>query len=648
MTFDKMFERGKIGNLELKNRIVMTAMGTSLASSSGEASDEIIKYYEERAKGGTGLIITEITRIDDETGIGTLNQLSVTRPRNIPRLSYLADAVHRYDSKIFVQLHHPGRQTPKRLLNGLDPVAPSPIACKVVGDMPRELTTEEVEELVKKFVTGAVIAQTAGIDGVEVHAAHGYLVNQFLSPYTNQRQDKYGGSFENRLRFLTEIVMGIKAYCGKNYPVSVRISADEFIEGGNTLEDTVKIAKHIEAIGADCINVSCGMYETGATIIEPAQLPEAWKKHLAKTIKENVSIPVIAVNNIKHPETAEALLEEEVSDFIGLGRCQLTDPAWANKAEAGDSKSIRKCIGCLHCFKILGSGLPVGCTINPRVGREYLYADENLRRDGAGRTVAIIGGGPSGMEAAKVLAKRGFKPVIYEKEAELGGTAKLAALGAHKELLGEFIETQVYEMEKLGVELKLNTEASVELIKELDPYAVVLALGGKDIVPGLKGIDSDHVYGYRDILLKNKEFENKKIAVIGGGETGLETAEFLADNGANDVTVVEMKPSYGDEMYTSVLLFMKERFAKKGLKVMVDSQLEEVTDTAIVIKDLKSDSSKTLDVDAVVLAIGVYKDPSLINEFKDNFERVISVGDSNKPGNIHQALKAANDRAFVL
>ncbi|MBE0068915.1 NADH:flavin oxidoreductase, partial [Thermoanaerobacterium thermosaccharolyticum] len=230
MKYNCLFKKGQIGKLTLKNRIVMPAMGTSLASSTGEASDRIIKYYEERAKGGCGLIITEITRVDDETGIGTPNQLSVTNTSKIPRLERLARAVHKYDTKIFLQLHHPGRETYSSILNGKQIVAPSPIPCKTIGEVPRELTTKEVEELVKKFVIGAKIAQMAGIDGVELHGAHGYLIGQFLSPLTNKRTDKYGGSFINRMRFITEIILGIRHICGPNFPIITRIDGDEFVE----------------------------------------------------------------------------------------------------------------------------------------------------------------------------------------------------------------------------------------------------------------------------------------------------------------------------------------------------------------------------------------------------------------------------------
>ena len=325
MSYVKLFEPGKIGSLELKNRIVMPAMGCSLAESSGEAGARMIKYYADRARGGAGLIITEITRVDDETGVGTPNQLSVTNTHVISQLHRLVEAVHAYDTKLFVQLHHPGNQTPSRLIGGKQPVSASDVTCKVIGEQPRALETEEVEAMVKKFVTGAVIAQKAGVDGVEIHAAHGYLVSQFLSPLTNKRTDKYGGSFEGRLRFITEIIMGIRADCGPKFPISVRMNGNDYLPGGLEDEDGIRIAQYLEKLGVNCINVSCGMYDSGSTIIEPSYYAEGWKKHLGANIRKAVSIPVIAVDAIKHPSVAEQMLEEGNCDFVGIARGFLAD-----------------------------------------------------------------------------------------------------------------------------------------------------------------------------------------------------------------------------------------------------------------------------------------------------------------------------------
>lgn len=646
MSYEKLFTKGHIGTLELKNRVVMPAMGTGFAASTGEASDEIIKYYEARAKGGCGLIITEITRVDDETGIGMSNQLSATDGKHIPRLTKLADAVHRYDTKIFLQLHHPGRQTPGKLLHGKQIVAPSPITCSVIGEQPRELTTEECDAMVKKFVIAANIAKAAGIDGVELHAAHGYLINQFLSPTTNKRTDKYGGDFVNRLRFLTDIILGIRFTCGPNYPVSVRISGDEFVEGGLKIEDSVKIARYLESIGVHAINVSCGTYESGYSIIEPYSFEEGWKKHLAKAIKENVKIPVIAVNNIKHPEVAENLLEEGVCDFVGIARGQLVDPEWSNKAKYGQEKFLRKCIGCLYCFKVANTGRAVQCTVNPCVGREIEYSDANLVKDGNGRTVAVIGGGPGGMQAAVTLARRNFKVVLFEKSDALGGTLNIGDKPPHKQLITELVDTQKAEVEAAGVEVRLNTAPTVDMVKALNPYGVIMAVGGEPIRPDVPGIDSENVYSAEDILAGKVKLAGKNIAVIGGGVTGLETAEILGSN--NKVTVIEMMNDVGTSLYASVRGTLLTRLKKHGVQLLTGHGLCGIDKDHITTMLTKSAFTEEVKADAVVIAIGVRSRKKLVEEFEAAFDKVTSVGDAQKPGLIGDAIREANDKAFVF
>lgn len=645
MTYQKLFEQGRIGNLELKNRIVMPAMGCSFAESSGEAGPRMIKYYADRARGGAGLIITEITRVDDETGVGTPNQLSVTNTHVIPQLQRLVEAVHAYNTKLFVQLHHPGNQTPSRLIGGKQPVSASDVTCKVIGEQPRALSTEEVEAMVRKFVTGAVIAQKAGADGVEIHAAHGYLVSQFLSPYTNKREDKYGGSFEGRLRFITEIIYGIKAYCGPKFPISVRMNGDDFLPGGLVLEDAVKIAKYLETLGVACINVSCGMYDSGSTIIEPSYFAEGWKKHLGAAVKAAVGIPVIAVDNIKHPSVAEALLEEGCSDFVGIARGFLADADWGLKAYLGQDKMIRKCLGCMECFRILNDGNPLGCTLNPVLGREFEYGEEKLVKNGNGRKVAIIGGGPAGMQAAAVLAKRGFKPVLFEAKDKLGGTVNLAAIPPYKGMLNEFVETQAAELEALGVEVRLNTAATMELIRETGAEAVFVAAGGNAVRPNIEGIEK--AVTAEDVLAGKETVNGENIVVVGGGVTGLETAEWLGTMGKKAV-VVEMLDKVGGNLYPSVVMHLAQEIMKRGGMIRKGKALCGVYDGKVAVKDTKSGEVSEIPADQVILAMGVRPCRPLIDELKAEFgNKVILVGDSDRTGQIYDALHSAYDRAFV-
>ncbi len=627
MSYEKLFTPGRIANLELKNRIVMPAMGCSLAESSGEAGARMIRYYTERAKGGTGLIITEITRIDDETGVGTPNQLSVTKPYMTGQLSRLAEAVHAYDTKLFVQLHHPGNQTPSRLIGGKQPVSASDVTCKVIGEQPRALTTEEVEGLVKKFVFGA----------------HGYLVSQFLSPHTNKRTDKYGGSFEGRMRFATEIILGIRAYCGPKFPIGIRINGSDYLDDGITEEDAIAQAKYFEKLGVCYINVSCGTYDSGATIIEPNYFQEGWKKHLAANIRKVVSIPVIAVCNIKHPAVAEQLLEEGFADFVGIARGNLADAEWANKAKRGEDKLIRKCLGCMECFRILNDGLPLGCTLNPVMGREFEWGDDKLVKNGAGRTVAVVGGGPAGFEAALTLRKRGFRVVLFEAKDRIGGTVELAAVPPCKGMLSEFIDTMEAQLEQAGVEVLVNTPATVEAVQAIGAEAVFMATGGKPIVPAIPGIE--RAVTAEDVLAGKAEVKGEAV-IIGGGVTGLETAETLAPQ--HKVTVVEMLDKVGGNLYPSITMHLAQQIMKNGGQIAKGKQLTALTDDSVVVKDTKTGEETAIPAGTVILAMGVRSNRPDYEAFRAAYgDKLILVGDTARPGQIYDALHSGHDRAFV-
>lgn len=649
--YSKLFEKGKIGNLELKNRIVMPAMGVNYSSPDGEATDQDIAYLTARAKGGTGLIITGIVQVENETGKALGSQLSAAHEGTIRSFKELADSVHTYDTKIFAQLHHAGIET-SSFITGNQIVGPSEVASKAVGETPRALTIEEIKELEKAFAIAAKRCQNAGLDGVEIHGAHGYLVSSFLSPHTNLRDDEYGGSLENRMRFLLNIIGGIKAVCGPQFPVSVRMNGADHVEGGLTIEDTVKIAKKLEEAGVDVLNVSSGTYESGYTIVEPSSIPEAWKKDFAKAITNSVNIPVIAVDNIKHPHVAEALLEEGVSDFVGIGRGNIADPEWANKAKEGKDEYIRTCVGCLNCFGTISKyDRPMTCTVNPETSKEYLYTDLNkkLAKDGDGKKVVVVGAGPTGSEAAIVLRNRGYDVAVFEKNDKPGGSIILGANPPFKKLFFEYIDMLQKTMESLGIDVHYNEEVTVEKVKALDPYGVVVAIGGEPIVLGIEGLDESEILSYTDILSNETDLTGKNILVIGGGETGLETGEFLADKD-NTITIVELQEEVGRDLNQTVKLLMLKRFGEKGVNVLSSTTVKSVDkeNNKATLINRKTNEEVVIDCDYVVSAIGVKNNPARNEEFLNAFDKTILIGDARKPRNIVNGSREAYDKAFVF
>ncbi|WP_312470931.1 FAD-dependent oxidoreductase [Neobacillus sp.] len=642
MKYNHLFENGTIGNLVLKNRIVMPAMGTNLAGPNGEITDHQIAYYEERARGGTGLIIVEFTSIEYELGKGTMNQLRIDEGRFIPGMHRLANAVHKYDAKIFVQLHHAGRESNSQLTGGKQIVAPSPVTCAAVGEEPRELTTAEVKDLVNKFVMGAFRCKIAGIDGVELHGAHGYLINQFLSPNTNLRTDEYGGSFENRMRFIEEIVDGIKEKCGEDYPVTVRLSVDEFDEGGQDVKLSKEISRYLEKIGVDGLHASAGNYNSMDKIIESMLFEQGWRVYLAEEIKKEVKIPVITVGVIREPEFAENILLEGRADFIALGRGHIADPEWAKKTLEGREKEIRKCICCLHCTRSLAH---VQCSVNVRAGREREFKE--IKPIEEKRNVAVVGGGPGGMEAARVLSLKGYGVTIFEKDNKLGGQLNLVTSPIPKEKMNWMIDYHRNEMERLHVDVRLNTEASVEMIKSLEPYAVFLATGAIPIIPDIEGNDLTNVCDYEDVLLERKAFRNKRIAVIGSGMVCYSVTRQLAAMG-NDVTLVEIPTTTGEKVSAPTRLMLLNRLKKANVEIFEGQKVAKILANSIIVEDELSALQLELEVDHVVLSMGTGAYNPLEESYRKHFHNVYVIGDANNPGSITNAIKDGFEKAFVI
>lgn len=638
--FKKMRSEGTIGRFRIHNRIVMPAMGVNLAGRDGTVTDDLIAFYEARARGGVGLIITEVTRVSDGAGISDPCQMSAHRLSDIPGLQRLVDAVHKYDTGLFVQLQHPGREA-SFALTGEQPVAPSSVANPMRGDsVPRELSTGECEALVQKFVSAAHVAFMAGADGVELHGAHGYLINEFLSPAMNFRTDRYGGSYENRLRFVQEIIAGIKQCCGGRFPLSVRINAEEGIPGGIDLQEACRIAAELERSGADAINVSC--YTAGC--IEPGSYEQGWKKYMAAAVKKAVSIPVIAVCNIKEPAVAERLLVDGVCDFVGVGRGHLADPEWCTKAFSGREGEMRRCIGCLGCFGEIVKLRRVKCAVNPVTGRELEYAHPVA--DGAGRTVAVVGGGPAGIEAALTLKSRGFSPVLFDDGERLGGTLNTADKGYGKEKITRYVDGLAALVEKAGIHVRLGRKATVQDVRALHPCGVFIACGAEPMIPPIPGIDHETVCTAEDVLLGRKK-PRGHVAVVGSGMTGLETAEVLAMDGCT-LTIVEMLDGLGPGIYPGVVQDVIDRIMPRGPLLYTGHRLERVVPEGMELLRMSDGHKVLVRVDHIVLALGVSPRKGVADEFRAAFGNVHVLGDARKGGRILEATQDAHGRAFTF
>ena len=624
-----------IGSLHIDNRVVMPAMGVNLSARDGGVSDDIISFYEARAAGGVGLIISEVTRVTDGAGASEPCQLAARGYKDVPDLQRLMDAVHKYKTKFFIQLQHPGMMASPSV-TGVPSVAPS----QLPNESLHVLSTEECEALVQAFITGAHVAQVAGADGVELHGAHGYLINQFLSPAINHRNDKYGGNFEGRMRFVVEIIEGIRSRCGTHFPISVRINAEEMFIDGIVIDEAKKIAMRLEQTGADAINVSC--LSNGC--IEPGTYEQGWKRYMAEAIKKVVDIPVIAVCNIKEPEMGEKLLNEGVCDMIGVGRGHLADPEWCNKAFEGYRDEIRLCIGCLACFDEICKLRRIKCAVNPITGREREYAHPD--KDGNSRTVAVIGGGPAGIEAALTLKERNFSPVIFEEETRLGGALNVADKGYSKTIITKYTNSLIAQVKRAGIEVRCGEKATIEKIQALNPCGIFVAVGGYPFRPPVDGIECKHVCTAEEVL-SGKIKPTGAVTVIGSGMTGLEVAEMLLKAGCN-LTLVEMQNAVGVGMYHSIVEDAMGRIVPHSPRILTGHRLEQITTKKIVLKRLSDNELVETDADWVVLAAGVKPRQDIADKFRTVFPLVRIVGDAHKCGRILEATQDAHAQAFVF
>ena len=646
MKYEKLFTPIQINGVELKNRIVMSPMHDGLGLTGGDVNEQVIEYFAARAKGGVGLIINGFTVVcpDELCGTAGAGQSHLTTLDNRNAFQLLAERVHEYNCKLFVQLHHPGRSVyaPQFLNGGRQPVSSTAMPASLKGDShaapARELTVPEIKQIVKCYAIAAQAAYTAGCDGVEVHCAHGYLFSQFINPFKNERKDEYGGSLENCCRIATETLDAIRKAVPKSFPVSVRINGTEgdFRPNGKEWDMNYMrgVAKLLVAHGADMVNVSMG----GMDCMPNPDMRARYRDDIIKNIKDVVDVPVAAVNCLKTPEEAEGMLEDGIADMAILGRQLICDPEWANKARSGREDDIRPCLSCNNCIHHSSLMQPIRCAINPLAGRE---AEDNRLVPGSGNAV-VIGAGPAGIEAAFTLAAKGYDVTVYEKSDRIGGSINLADKAPGKfrmDILLDYWKRQLEKNDKITVKLstEITDEKLAEIKRTLDPKVVCLnvgGVGGKPVVPNMPGLEN--AVTAHDVLSGRVSIEGKRVVIIGGGMTALETAEFMAER-KNTIVLCEMMPQFAADTFIYRVVKTQLGLARQGVAMKPHTMVLGANADGVMYKDLVTGLEGVLPAEVIVLSLGVRPDRALRAKLEGMFENVVVLGDSNRTGTLQNA-----------
>lgn len=633
--FSHLFSPIKVGETVVKNRVFMPPISTNLADK-GYVTDALVAHYAARAKGGVGLIVTEVTTVEP-TYIYLPGDMSIHDDSFIPGWKKLTEAVHQYDCKILPQLFHPAYMafpipgTPRL-------IAPSNVGPYYAKEAPRSVTKEELKVIIKQFGEAALRVKTAGADGVEIHAAHAHgLLGGFLSPLYNKRTDEYGGDISCRLRLTLEVIEEVRKMCGKDFIIDVRISGDEYTDGGLNINDMIYVSKTLEKAGVDMLHVS-----GGTTIARGSSIPAPGTKMgshalLSEEIKKHVSIPVATVGRITEPWIADELIANDKADICMMGRANLCDAEFVNKAMNGHVEDIRPCIGCLRCLTGIMFGKRVSCTINPSLEIEN---EDTIKEAEEKKNILVIGSGPAGMEAAFVAHKRGHHVVLCEKDDKLGGEMNLAAVPIAKQDLTLVIKYMAHKLE--GVDVRLNTEVTLEMLKnEFKDYEVIAGAGASPIV--INPFTQFKSWMTADDVLAGRAFPGRKIVIIGGGSVGCETADYLAPlindlfPRNRDVTVLEMANGVMMNESGPGRSLLVRRMMQKGIKIITSAKVESVTETEI--NYTQDDMTHTIkDADTLIFAAGYKKNPAVEEMLQASGLNYHMIGDAHEIGNIKTAI----------
>lgn len=658
MDFPKLLETGKIGNMELKNRMIMPGMGTNLATRDGSVSDIIVNYYARRANGGVGLIITEVCCPEPE-GRVIPGEIEITNLSFMPGLSRIPHAIHSGGAKVCLQLAHGGCFA-SEFVTGKQPVSPSGVGTfQLPDDKPRAMTIEEIKELIEKYGLAAERARSCGFDAVELHGAHGYMPLQFLSAYTNRRTDEYGGSLENRARFALETIRSIKKHAGDDFPLIYRLSAEEDVPNGITLEEACTFAKWAEEAGADAIHVSAGTWDSRLekyfAVMEGRESPEGknlssgvatsmWVPpnytprgslvHLAAGVKKVVSIPVIAVCSIT-PEMGEEILEKGDADFISIGRQTIADPDYAAKIAAKEPEKIRRCLRCNECLGEVMRSNGISCAVNPEAGKEYESFVNVIPVTNKKRKIAIIGAGPAGMQAALTATYRGHDVTLFEKKDSLGGALYYVGIPDFKQDFRDYTKYLINATKNCGATIKTGVEVTVETIKKGNFDVVIVATGASTYIPPIPGSEDKSIYDPLDVLDGNIP-PGKEIIVCGAGLVGCEVSMFLAEKGKN-VVMLDMLPEIAPDMPIYTKWVLNSKLAELHIGVKTHHKITEMTGKHV--KCINDGKELEYKGDAVICALGLKPNRTLLEELRGTLKdvEIIPVGDVNSPRKIIQA-----------
>ena len=655
--YPHIFSPLTVKNMTIKNRIVMMPMGTNYGEQNGEMSFLHINYYEQRAKGGTGLIIVENASIDSPQGSNGTTQLRIDHDNYLPRLFKFCENIHRYGTKIAIQINHAGASAVSSRIN-MQPVSASDVPSKEGGEIPRPLSKEEILHIVKKYGEAAKRAQTAGFDAVEIHAGHSYLISQFLSPITNKRTDEFGGSVENRTRFCRMVIDEVRKQVGPFFPIMLRLSADELMEGGNTLDDTLEYLDYLQE-EVDIFDVSCGLNGSIQYQIDANYLPDGWRSYMAKAVKEKFNKPCISMGNIRDPKVAERILADGDADLIGMGRGLIADPAWVNKVATGHECDLRKCISCnVGCAgNRIGVNRPIRCTVNPSVLEGDVYKKLHVNKN---CNVVVIGGGTAGLEAACTAAEVGCNTFLLEKGNELGGLASLISRIPAKNRLADFPHYLMHRAEQLeNLYIFKNTEGTPENIRKFHPNIIISSTGSAPLLPPITGlkdrIDNENYNIYSILGMIShindfpKDLEGKKVVVVGGGAVGLDVVEFFADRNA-DISIVEMMDQIGRDLDPVSKNDTKTMMKKHNVHQLTKTALLEVKDSSFLVKGDGEPYELPFEYGFVCLGMRsqgqLYQ--NLTEEFSSEDVEIMNIGDSQRARRIIDGTQEGRNILTIL